>query len=428
MPVIKKIKSREILDSRGFPTVEVDVILDCNTFGRASVPSGSSTGTFEACELRDGDKVRYFGKGVKNAVNFVNTEINDTIQGFEVTEQKFIDQTLIDLDNTKNKSRLGANAILGVSLAVAKASANYYKLPLYKYLGGVSNVLPTPMMNIVNGGCHANNGLDFQEFMIIPVNFTNFSSALRAGAEIFHILKQLLNKKNLSTSVGDEGGFAPNFNSNKQCLDMISQAVEKSNYSLGKDIYLGLDVASTEFYSKSKYNLAGENLILSSEKLVLYYENLIKNYPIISIEDPMSENDWSGWEEITHCIGEKCQLVGDDLFVTNIDRLKKGINKKCANSILIKLNQIGTVSETIMTINEAKDNNFNNIISHRSGETEDTFIADLAVGLSASQIKTGSLSRGERICKYNQILRIEETLEEAAQFAGINPFKRFLGK
>ena len=426
MAVIKQVKSREILDSRGFPTVEVDVVLEDNSFGRASVPSGSSTGTFEAHELRDGDKKRFLGKGVSSAVNYINTEVNDTIQGLDATEQKFIDQNLIELDGTKNKSRLGANAILGVSLAIAQASAKHYKLPLYKYLGGISNILPTPMMNIVNGGCHANNKLDFQEFMIIPTNFNSFSSALRAGSEIFHTLKSLLNKKEYSTSVGDEGGFAPAFSSNKECLDTISEAVEKSNYILGKDIFFALDVASTEFFKKDKYNLEGENLLLSSDDLISYYENLVKEYPIISIEDPISENDWEGWTNITETIGKKCQLVGDDLFVTNIKRLEKGIKSKCANSILIKLNQIGTLTETVETINSAKQSNYNTIISHRSGETEDTFISNLAVALASFQIKTGSLSRGERISKYNELLRIEESLEINARYAGSEPFKKFL--
>lgn len=425
MPIIKQVKSREILDSRGIPTVEVDVILNDNTLGRASVPSGSSTGSFEAHELRDGQKNRFLGKGVKNAVNYVNTEINETIQGFESAEQKMIDQSLVDLDGTKNKSRLGANSILGVSLAVARATATFLKMPLFNYIGGISNILPTPMMNIVNGGCHANNKLDFQEFMIIPTNFPKFSDALRAGCEIFQLLKELLSKKHYITSVGDEGGFAPEFKSNKECLDAICESVDKSAYKIGKDIFIALDVASTEFYSDKKYILKGENLTLSTEKLILYYENLVKNYPIISIEDGITENDWTGWKDLTTSLGNKCQLVGDDLFVTNLERLKKGIANASGNSILIKLNQIGTISETIMTIEEAKQNNFNTIISHRSGETEDTFIADLAVGLNASQIKTGSLSRGERISKYNRLLRIEESLNINSQYSGIKPFEKF---
>ena len=424
---IKTILGREILDSRGIPTVEVDVFLeDDSSYGRASVPSGSSTGSFEAHELRDNDDKRYFGKGVLNAINYINTEINETLKGFDATNQKLIDLTLNELDNTKNKSRLGANSILGVSLATAKASSMHYNIPLYRYLGGISNILPTPMMNIVNGGCHANNCLDFQEFMIIPANFECFSDALRAGSEIFSILKKILNENNFSVSVGDEGGFAPDFKSTNHCLDTIIQAIDKSNYSIGEDIFLGLDVASSEFFKEDKYILKGENLILNSDQIIKYYENLIKNYPIVSIEDAIAEDDWNGWKDLTEALGKNCQLVGDDLFVTNIERLRKGIKEKCANSILIKLNQIGTLTETVNTIKEAKKNNFNTIISHRSGETEDTFISDLAVGLSAGQIKTGSLSRSERIAKYNQILRIEDNDFSNLKYSGISEFKRFL--
>ena len=424
---IKTVLGREILDSRGVPTVEVDVFLEDDfSYGRASVPSGSSTGSFEAHELRDNDAERYFGKGVLNAINYINTEINETLKGFDATNQKLIDLTLNELDSTKNKSRLGANSILGVSLATAKASSMYYNIPLYRYLGGISNILPTPMMNIINGGCHANNCLDFQEFMIIPANFKSFSDALRAGSEIFSILKKILHENNFSVSVGDEGGFAPDFKSTNHCLDTIIQAVDKSNYSVGKDIFLGLDVASSEFFKDGKYILKGENLILKPDEIIKYYSNLIKNYPIISIEDAIAEDDWNGWRDLTAALGKNCQLVGDDLFVTNIERLRRGIKEKCGNSILIKLNQIGTLTETVNTIKEAKKNNFNTIISHRSGETEDTFISDLAVGLSAGQIKTGSLSRSERIAKYNQILRIEDNDFSNLKYSGMSDFKKFI--
>ena len=426
MSSIISLMSREILDSRGFPTVEVDIELDCGSSARASVPSGASTGSFEAHELRDNDKQRYIGKGVQSAVDFINTEICQTILGFDATNQKLIDNTLISLDGTENKSRLGANSILGVSLCVARASANHFGIPLYNYIGGIENTLPTPMMNIINGGCHANNGLDFQEFMIIPFNFKSFSEALRAGSEVFHNLKSILNQKKLATSVGDEGGFSPNISSNKLCLDIIVQAIEKSGYKPGKDIFIGLDVASSEFYSDNKYFLSGEGLSLDFKNLVKYYEELVNNYPIISIEDGFDENDWEGWKLMTKNIGKKCQLVGDDLYVTNINRLRDGINKECGNSILIKLNQIGTLTETLETIYEAKKNNFNTIISHRSGETEDTFISDLAVAVSSGQIKTGSLSRSERICKYNQLLRIEEKNSLNMKFSGIEPFKKYL--
>ena len=426
MPEIKAIKSREILDSRGFPTLEVDVELFSGVVGRASVPSGASTGSFEAHELRDNEKKRFHGKGVTKAVQFINTEINETISGLDSREQKIIDQTLKELDGTKNKSRLGANSILGVSLSVSRAAASYYDLPLYKYIGGIEYNLPTPMMNIVNGGCHSNNKLNFQEFMIIPANFKSIRSSIQAGSEIFHILKENLNKKNLSISVGDEGGFSPEIANNRECLDLITKAIQQSQYKIGKDIFIGLDVASTEFYENKKYLLTGEGLELNSDQLIKYYENLLKTYPIISIEDGLSENDWDGWENMTQHLGDKCQLVGDDLFVTNPEIIKKGIKKNCANSILIKLNQIGTLTETIEAITLGKQNNFNTIISHRSGETEDNFIADLSVAISAGQIKTGSLSRSERISKYNQLLRIEEENKETIEFSGIEPFKRFL--
>ena len=424
MSAIRNIFAREIVDSRGTPTVEVEVSLE-KLSSLASVPSGASTGTYEAHELRDEDKNRFFGKGVTKAVDLINSEINETIQGMKITDQSLIDKTLINLDGTHNKSRLGANSILAVSLACAKAAAKFLNLPLFSYIGGISTSLPTPLMNIVNGGCHSNNKLDFQEFMIIPLGFSSFKDALRAGCEVFHCLKNLLNKNSFSISVGDEGGFAPDFSSNKQCLDFIIDAIEKSGYKPGQEIYIGLDVASSEFFDGNKYKLASESLELSSQDIVRYYQNLIENYPIISIEDGLDENDWDGWSLMTQEIGKKCQLVGDDLFVTSTERLKTGLEKKSGNSILIKLNQIGTLTETIETINLAKKNNFNTIISHRSGETEDTFISDLSVGIDSGQIKTGSLSRSERISKYNQLLRIEDR-NPSINFSGNIPFKKFL--
>ena len=424
MSAIRNIFAREIVDSRGTPTVEVEVSLE-KLSSLASVPSGASTGTYEARELRDEDKNRFFGKGVTKAVDLINSEINETIQGMKITDQSLIDKTLINLDGTHNKSRLGANSILAVSLACAKAAAKFLNLPLFSYIGGISTSLPTPLMNIVNGGCHSNNKLDFQEFMIIPIGFSSFKDALRAGCEVFHCLKNLLNKNSFSISVGDEGGFAPDFSSNKQCLDFIIDAIEKSGYKPGQEIYIGLDVASSEFFDGKKYKLASESLELSSQDIVRYYQNLIENYPIISIEDGLDENDWDGWSLMTQEIGKKCQLVGDDLFVTSTERLKTGLEKKSGNSILIKLNQIGTLTETIETINLAKKNNFNTIISHRSGETEDTFISDLSVGIDSGQIKTGSLSRSERISKYNQLLRIEDR-NPSIKFSGNIPFKKFL--
>ena len=424
MSKIESIFAREIIDSRGFPTVEVEIKLSSGASGMSSVPSGASTGSFEAHELRDGDKKRFFSKGVKKAVKLINTEIQETILGFDVTKQKEIDSNLIELDGSNNKKRLGANSILAVSLACAKASSNFLNIPLYKYIGGINNSLPTPMMNIVNGGCHSNNNLDFQEFMIIPAKFNSFKESLRAGCEIFQSLKRILLNKNFSTSVGDEGGFAPNISSNKECLDLIIQAIEDSNYKPGIDIFIGLDIAASEFYKNGTYKLSGESLNLKSKDLIKYYTNLINNYPIISIEDGLDENDWDGWSVITEEIGHKCQLVGDDLFVTSPERLKKGIDENCANSILIKLNQIGTLTETINAIEMAKENNFNTIVSHRSGETEDTFISDLSVGISSGQIKTGSLCRSERVAKYNQLLRIEDR-DDSIKFSGIKPFERF---
>jgi enolase len=414
-----------VVDSRGVPTVEVQIKLATMESAIASVPSGASTGSYEAFELRDNDNKKFFSKGVQNAVNNVNTEIRETILGFDSTNQKEIDNTLIELDGTKNKSRLGANAILATSLACARVSAKYQKLPLYKYIGGIQNYLPTPMMNIVNGGCHANNRLDFQEFMIIPLGFKSFKDSLRCGCEVFYELKRILSSKSFSTSVGDEGGFAPDIKSNNECLDLILKAINKAGYKEGKDVYIGLDVASSEFYENKRYKLEGENLELTSESLIKYYENLINNYPIISIEDALDEGDWEGWTNLTNAIGNKCQLVGDDLFVTSDKRLQFGIDKKAGNSILIKLNQIGTLSETMDTINLAKKNHYNTIISHRSGETEDTFIADLSVGVSAGQIKAGSLSRSERICKYNQLLRIEDS-DEYISFSGNIPFSKYI--
>ena len=425
MSIITNVFGREIIDSRGVPTVEVEITLNNSIIELASVPSGASTGSFEAHELRDKDKKRFFSKGVLSSVNFINTEIRETIKGIDVREQKTIDNMLIELDGTANKSRLGANSILAVSIAVARAAAKFHNVPLFSYIGGINNSLPTPMMNIVNGGCHANNNLDFQEFMIIPCGFETFKEALRAGCEIFYSLKKLLTKDNYSVSVGDEGGFAPDFKSNKECLDYIMSAIEISNYKPGKDIFIALDVASSEFFENEKYILKGESKSLTSSQLIDYYKELINKYPIISIEDGLHENDWVGWAELTKKIGNKCQLVGDDLFVTSVERLRKGIKNFCGNSILIKLNQIGTLSETIDTINLAKKNNFSTIISHRSGETEDTFISDLAVGINSGQIKTGSLSRSERVAKYNQLLRIEDR-NKSIKFSGKESIKNFL--
>ena len=425
MSTITNIFGREIIDSRGVPTVEVEITLNNSIVELASVPSGASTGSFEAHELRDKDKKRFFSKGVLNSVNFINTEIRETIKGIDVREQKTIDNILIELDGTKNKSRLGANSMLAVSLANARAAAKFLDVPLFSYIGGINNSLPTPMMNIVNGGCHANNNLDFQEFMIIPCGFETFKESLRAGCEIFNSLKNLLTKDNYSISVGDEGGFAPDFKSNQECLDYIINAIEISNYRPGEDVFIALDVASSEFYKKEKYILKGESKSLTTNQLIEYYQQLISKYPIISIEDGLHEDDWTGWAELSKKIGKKCQLVGDDLFVTSVERLKKGINNYCGNSILVKLNQIGTLSETIDTINLAKKNNFSTIISHRSGETEDTFISDLSVGIDAGQIKTGSLSRSERVAKYNQLIRIEDR-NKSIRFSGKEPIKKFL--
>ncbi|MDQ3020350.1 MAG: phosphopyruvate hydratase [Bacteroidota bacterium] len=424
MPVIKKVHAREILDSRGNPTIEVDIILEDGTLGRAAVPSGASTGEREAVELRDGDKKRYLGKGVKKAVNNVNGMIAKTITGMESFEQVKVDQIIIDLDGTKNKSSLGANALLGVSLANAHASANYLKQPLYKYIGGVNaKVLPVPMMNIINGGRHADNTVDFQEFMIVPAGAKSFSEALRCGVEIFHSLKNVLHKKNYNTNVGDEGGFAPNLKSNEEAIEVIIEAINNSGYKTGKDVYIGLDVASSEMWKNGKYEFYKSHIPTKTpEEMVKLYEKLVKDYPIISIEDGMAENDWEGWKMLTDSLGKKIQLVGDDLFVTNTEIFQKGIDKKIANSILIKVNQIGTLTETLNAIELAKTHRYTVVISHRSGETEDTTISDIAVATNAGQIKTGSLSRTDRVAKYNQLLRIEEELGTEAVYPGINAF------
>ena len=403
MSKIKNVWAREILDSRGNPTVEVDVWLESGAFGRAAVPSGASTGEREALELRDKDE-RYLGKGVMKAVNNVNNIIREKIIGMEASEQELIDTTMIELDGTKNKEKFGANAMLGVSLAVLKASANEVNLPLYKYVGdGVE--LPYPMMNIINGGAHADNHLDFQEFMIIP-QCESFKERIRVGAEVFHNLKKVLKEKGYNTNVGDEGGFAPDLQSNEEGFQVIIEAIKKAGYVPGDDVCIGIDVAASEFYEDGKYHVDGKEL--STDELIHFYEELVNKYPIISIEDPVDENDWNGFTKITEKLGDKVQLVGDDLFVTNIECLQKGIDNNAGNAILLKLNQIGTYTETIRTINLAKEHNYKTIISHRSGETEDTTIADLAVGLSLGQIKTGSMSRTDRVCKYNQLLRIEE--------------------
>ena len=421
MVYIEDVQARQILDSRGNPTLEVDVRLSDGSVGRAAVPSGASTGKYEAYELRDKKSNLYNGYGVSKAVENVNVEIFNTFSGRNPLEQKSIDYDLIELDNTKNKSRLGANAMLGFSMAVARASANFRGLPLWHYIGGIrANTLPVPMMNIINGGAHANNGLDFQECMIMPIGFSTFSEALRAGVEIFQSLKNILSEDSLSTAVGDEGGFAPNISNLEEALSYISKAVEKSGYKLGKEIFISIDAAASELYKKGFYHLSGENKKLNTDALSKYWEGICKKFPIVSIEDPFDENDWDGFKEITNFLGNKLQVVGDDLFVTNKKRLLKGIKENSGNAILIKLNQIGTVSETLETIELAKSHNFGVIISHRSGETEDVFISDLSVALNAGQIKTGSLSRSDRTAKYNQLLRIEESLGDNANYYGKN--------
>lgn len=425
MSTIIDILAREILDSRGNPTVEVDVILEDGTLGRAAVPSGASTGAHEAVELRDGDKTRYLGKGVLQAVEFVNGEIADALVGADALEQVELDEAMIELDGTNNKSRLGANAILGVSLAIAKAAADFTSQPLYRYIGGTSaRTLPVPMMNIINGGEHADNPIDIQEFMIMPVSAKTISHAIQMGAEIFHTLKKELSTAGHNTGVGDEGGFAPNLNSTKDALDFIMSSIEKAGYKPGEDVYLALDCAASEYYSNGIYDYKGEGKKLSSKENAEYLTNLVNNYPIISIEDGMDEDDWEGWKELTNLIGDKCQLVGDDLFVTNSERLKKGIDEGCANSILIKVNQIGTLTETLEAVDVAHRAGFSSVMSHRSGETEDATIADLAVATNCGQIKTGSLARSDRLAKYNQLIRIEESLGATALYAGNSILKK----
>ncbi|MBI1301178.1 MAG: phosphopyruvate hydratase [Alphaproteobacteria bacterium] len=425
MTGITHIHGRQILDSRGNPTIEVEVHLETGVMGRAAVPSGASTGVHEAVELRDGDKNVYLGKGVTKAVDFVNGEIYDALVGVFAEEQMHIDKTLIELDGTENKSRLGANAILGVSLAVAKAAAEEQGLPFYKYVGGAyAHVLPTPMMNIINGGAHADNPVDIQEFMIMPVSSESFSDALRVGAEIFHALKKQLSDAGLNTNVGDEGGFAPEVKSSDEALSYIMKSIEAAGYKPEDDIVIALDAASTEFYKNGKYELEGERKSLTSSEMITYYQELCSRYPIVSIEDGMAEDDWEGWHGLTKALGDTVQMVGDDLYVTNSKRLRRGIEEKCGNAVLVKVNQIGTLTETLETIEMAKRAEFGIILSHRSGETEDTTIADLAVGTNAGQIKTGSLSRSDRIAKYNQLLRIEEELGDTAVYAGKSFFRR----
>ena len=423
MSAIVDIVAREILDSRGNPTVEADVVLESGVSGRAAVPSGASTGTKEAVELRDGDANRYGGKGVLNAVNHINTEICEAVIGLDASEQAFIDRTLIELDGTENKSRLGANAILAVSCAIAKAAAEETGLPLYRYLGGIGEMkLPVPMMNVINGGAHANNKIDLQEFMIVPLGAGNFREALRYGAEVFHALKKLIDSRGMPTTVGDEGGFAPNLPSNETALTFLLEAIERAGYRPGADIGIALDCAASEYYKDGAYHLEGEGRRYNAAQMVDLLAGWCNKYPILSIEDGMSEHDWEGWKLLTQKLGDKVQLVGDDLFVTNTRILKEGIRQGVANSILIKINQIGTLTETFAAISMAHRASYSAVVSHRSGETEDSMIADIAVGSNAGQIKTGSLSRSDRIAKYNQLLRIEEDLGDAAQYAGAEAF------
>ena len=424
MSNIQKVHAREVLDSRGNPTIEVEVLLESCAQGRAIVPSGASTGEREALELRDGDKYRYMGKGVLKAVGNVNSEIADAVTGMEATDQAGLDRNLIELDGTETKSRLGANAILGVSLAVAKAAADETGLPLYRYIGGANaRELPVPMMNVLNGGAHADNNVDIQEFMIVPAGAPLFSEALRMGTEVFHALKGVLKAKGYNTSVGDEGGFAPNLKSNEEALEVIMQGIVKAGYKPGEDVFLALDPAASEFHQDGHYLMKAESQPRkSADQIIDFYENLVNNYPIVSIEDGMAENDWEGWKKITNRLGSRIQLVGDDIYVTNAKIFKEGIERGIANSILIKLNQIGTLTETLDTIGMAGRAGYTTVISHRSGETEDTTLADLAVAVNAGQIKTGSLCRSERICKYNRLLRIEEELGKAALFRGGNVF------
>lgn len=422
MSTIAAVKAREILDSRGNPTIEVDILCADGSFGRAAVPSGASTGEHEAIELRDNDRKRYLGKGVENAVRNVNKVIAPKLTGLDASSQSLIDGIMIDLDGTPNKSKLGANAVLGVSLAAARAASNSLGIPLYRYLGGITaDTLPVPLMNIVNGGAHADNNLDFQEFMIVPLGFTSFREAIRAGVEVFHNLKAILKKKGYSTSVGDEGGFAPNLKSNEEAVECISEAIVKAGYKTGTGVSLAIDVASSEFFENGKYTVEGRKL--GKDKLVQLYSEWIKHYPIISIEDPLAENDWEGWRMITRELGNKVQLVGDDIFVTNTKILERGIKEKVANSILVKVNQIGSLTETLDAIRMAEKAGYTYIISHRSGETEDSTIADIAVATNSGQIKTGSASRSDRIAKYNQLLRIEEELGSEARYPGRSAFK-----
>lgn len=423
MSAIVDVIAREILDSRGNPTIEVDVLLESGVLGRASVPSGASVGTREAMELRDGDAQRYSGKGVLKAVENVNTEISETLMGLDATEQNFIDQEMINLDGTDNKSRLGANATLAVSLAVAKAAAEESGLPLYRYLGGAASMsMPVPLMNLINGGAHANNNINMQEFMIVPLGIANFRDAVRCGAEVFSTLKKLINGKGMPTTVGDEGGFAPNLENNEAALQLIVQAIDQAGYQPGKDVAIGIDCASSEFYQDGQYHLASDGLHLTSAQFADYLASWVDKYPIISIEDGMSELDWAGWELLTAKLGKSIQLVGDDIFVTNTKILQEGIKRDIANSILIKVNQIGTLTETFAAIEMAKCAGYTAVISHRSGETEDTTIADIAVATNALQIKTGSMSRSDRLAKYNQLLRIEENLGNSASYAGRRAF------
>ena len=425
MAAIDLVHAREILDSRGNPTVEVEVVLDDGSSARAAVPSGASTGAFEAVELRDGEK-RYLGKGVEKAVAFVNDEIAPAVVGFDAQDQRLIDQEMLDLDGTKNKARLGANAILGVSLASARAAAESADLSFFRYIGGPNaHTLPVPMMNILNGGAHADTNVDIQEFMIAPIGAPTFKESLRWGAEVYHALKSVLKKRGLATSIGDEGGFAPNLDSNRAALDLILEAITNAGYKPGKEIALAMDVAATEFFDAGKYEF--ESSKRSAEEMIAYYADLVKSYPLVSIEDPLDEDDWTGWANITKEIGEKVQLVGDDLFVTNPERLAKGIELKTANALLVKVNQIGTLTETIDAVSLAHRHGYRSMMSHRSGETEDTTIADLAVALECGQIKTGAPARSERVAKYNQLLRIEEELGDSARFAGRSAFPRFNG-
>jgi enolase len=426
LSIISAVGAREILDSRGNPTVEVEVLLADDSFGRAAVPSGASTGAFEAHESRDGDKSRYLGKGVRNAVAAVVERIDEALTDTDATDQRLVDNLLIDLDGTDNKKKLGANAILGVSLANARAAADSSNLPLYRYLGGPNaHVLPVPLMNIINGGAHADNGVDIQEFMIVPLGAESFSEALRWGAEVYHHLKKLLSEKGLATGLGDEGGFAPDLPNNRAALDLISEAIKLAGYQLGSEIALALDVASTEFFNEATGKYSFEGSERTAAEMISYYSELIANYPLVSIEDPLAEDDWAGWTQITAELGAKVQLVGDDLYVTNPARLQKGIDQKAGNAILVKVNQIGTLTETMDAVSLAQRHGMKAIISHRSGETEDTFIADLAVATNAGQIKTGAPARSERVAKYNQLLRIEEELAEAARYAGRDAFPRF---